>query len=108
MGDIGADNDRYTITKLTKEWSNNTLLRYSYSSLIFSISFSCATRFAWISGGDSKLWDLVQRGGVLTFSLDQSLDRDSRKDDTCADPLASSKFVVVHDYGEEHRKEFPR
>ena len=45
---------------------------------------------------------------MLTFSLDQSLDRDSREDDTCADPLASSEFVVVHDYGEEHRKEFPR
>lgn len=26
MGDIGVDNDRYTTTKLTKEWSNKTLL----------------------------------------------------------------------------------
>ena len=45
---------------------------------------------------------------VDLFAFDPSLDGDSGKDDSCTDPLASSEFVIVHEDGEEHRKEFPR
>jgi len=46
--------------------------------------------------------------GLLTFSLDPSLDRDSCKDDAGTGPLASSELVLVYDDGKEHREEFSR
>ena len=44
----------------------------------------------------------------LTRSLDPCLNRDPCEDDSGADPLASSEFMVVHDNGKKHREEFPR